>query len=67
MKVRIEIDCKNNAFTPPGRMRELKRILQEAKNHIPELWLAVKKTSFPLAKGLMDINGNRVGSVSVEP
>jgi len=61
-----EIDCDNAAFDPPDRMRELQRILRDARKCVPEIWRAVKRINFPVARELMDINGNRVGSVTVE-
>jgi hypothetical protein len=67
MKVRIEIDMENDAFRPPGRMRELKRVMDTAREHVAELWLQVKGRKVGADKKLMDINGNSVGFVSVEP
>jgi len=67
MKIKVEIDCEDAALSGAGRQRELQRILREAEHHLPELFRAVKKIDFAVAKGLMDINGNRVGQISVEP
>jgi hypothetical protein len=67
MKIRIEIDCENVAFRAGNRSREVRRLLREADEHIPELWVTARGSKLAQSKGLMDINGNRVGAVTVEP
>lgn len=60
MKITIEIDCGNAAFDEDagGPGEEVSRILNKAAKRLRE--------HGPHSFGLMDFNGNNVGSVSVE-
>lgn len=59
MKVRIEIDCENDAFARRPE-REVSRILDYASAHIDSN--GVRQSD---GKKLFDINGNTVGRVEV--
>ena len=64
-RIKIDIECINAAFEGRSGMPEVKRITAEALKMVPEITNQAIHLGEPVSRTLLDVNGNKVGTVEV--